>query len=79
MRLVLRQASVLAAVGALIGLALAAGVATLLGTFLVGLQPIDPLAFGLASALLGTVMFVACWAPARRAARLDPVKLLRAE
>ena len=78
-RLVLRQATVLAAVGALIGLALAAGVATLLGTFLVGLQPIDPLAFGLASALLGTVMFVACWAPARRAARLDPVKLLRAE
>jgi predicted permease len=78
-RLVLRQAAALAAAGSIVGLTLAAGVATLLRTFLVGLEPIDPLAFGIAFGLLVMVMLLACWAPARRATRLDPVRLLRAE
>jgi ABC-type antimicrobial peptide transport system permease subunit len=60
-------------------LGLAAGLARLLGSFLVGLQPIDPLAFGLALAVLSVVMFFAAWTPARRAAALDPVRTLRAD
>jgi predicted permease len=77
--LVLRRATILAVVGGAIGIALAAGLARLLGSFLVGLKPIDPLAFGLALAILTLVMFVAAWTPARRASSLDPVQTLRAE
>ncbi|HET9265288.1 MAG TPA: ABC transporter permease [Vicinamibacterales bacterium] len=77
--LVLRQAATLALVGASVGLALAAVLSRLLGSLLVGLKPIDPLAFGLALTLLGAVMFLSSWMPARRAAAMDPVKSLRAE
>ena len=77
--LVLRQATVLAIAGAAVGFALAAVIASLLDSLLIGLRPIDPLAFALASTVLAGVMFVAAWAPARRAATLDPVQSLRAE
>ena len=77
--LVLRRAAVLALVGGAIGVALAAGVARLLGSFLVGLKPIDPLAFSVALSILTLVMFIAAWTPARRASSLDPVRTLRAE
>jgi ABC-type antimicrobial peptide transport system permease subunit len=77
--LVLRQAATLALVGASVGLALAAVLSRLLERLLVGLKPIDPLAFGLALTLLGAVMFLSSWMPARRAAAMDPVKSLRAE
>jgi putative ABC transport system permease protein len=77
--LVLRQSSTLSLVGAGVGLTLSIALSQLIGSFLVGLKPIDPLAFGLAAALLGSVMFVAAWTPARRASRLDPVVSLRAE
>jgi predicted permease len=77
--LVLRRAAVLALVGGVIGVALAVGLARLLDSLLVGLKPIDPLAFGVALATLAMVMFVAAWTPARRASSLDPVRTLRAE
>jgi predicted permease len=77
--LVLRQASILSGVGAVVGLVLAIGLAQLVGSFLVGLGPIDPLAFGTAIAVLGGVILIAAWAPARRAAALDPVRSLRAD
>jgi len=77
--LVLRRAAVLALVGGVIGVALAAGLAQVLGSFLVGLKPIDPIAFGVALAMLAIVMLVAAWTPARRASSLDPVRTLRAE
>jgi predicted permease len=77
--LVLRRATVLAVIGGIIGMALAAGLARLLGSFLIGLKPIDPMAFGFALALLTLVMFFAAWTPARRASALDPVRTLRAE
>lgn len=77
--LVLRQAAVLACVGAVIGLALSAALSTLLGSLLIGLEPIDPVAFGVACAVLAAVMFFSSWIPARRAARLDPLRALRAD
>jgi predicted permease len=77
--LVLRQAASLVAVGGALGLALSAVLASLLGTFLVGLKPIDPMAFGLALALLTGVTLASAWAPARRAAHLDPAQSLRAD
>jgi predicted permease len=77
--LVLRQAAALGLMGAVAGLALAALLATMLGSLLVGLAPIDPLAFGLALALLAGVMSVSAWGPARRAASMDPVRSLRAD
>ncbi len=77
--LVLRQSVTLSVVGAVVGLALAVALSRLIGSFLVGLGPIDPLAFGLAAVLLGSVMFAAAWTPARRASRMDPVRSLRAD
>lgn len=78
-RLVLRQAATLAGVGAVAGVALAAALAMLLQSFLAGLRPIDPAAFGSALLLLGAVMLLASWLPARRAAAMDPMHSLRAD
>ena len=77
--LVLRQASRLAIVGSVIGLALATAVAQLLGGQLVGVGAVDPVAFGAATGLLALVLFAATWVPAHRAARMDPMRALRTE
>jgi predicted permease len=68
-----------AAVGIGVGLVLALGVAQLLRTFLLGMNPYDPIAFGGAAAGLLIVAVAACAIPARRAAKVDPVIALRAE
>ena len=62
-----------------IGLVLALGGAQVLRSFLLGMNPYDPVAFGVASAGLLVVAGVACAIPARRAAKVDPVVALRAE
>jgi ABC-type antimicrobial peptide transport system permease subunit len=76
---VVRQAGRLALIGAVVGVLLAVGFSLLLSSLLIGIEPIDPLAFGLAVALLGIVMVAASSAPARRAAKMDPMRALRAE
>jgi len=68
-----------AAIGIVIGLALALGGAQLIRSFLLGMNPYDPLAFGAAATGLWVVAVIACVVPARRAARVDPVVALRAE
>ncbi len=77
--LVLRQGLGLAATGALIGLA--GGVATgrALATLIKGIEPNDPLTFVIVTAVLLSAAAFACYVPARRAARLDPLTSLRAE
>ncbi len=67
----------LAAIGSLIGLALALTGARLLKSFLYGVSASDPITF-IAFTLL-TIAFLACWIPARRASRVDPMIALRAE
>ncbi|MGH9541727.1 MAG: ABC transporter permease [Terriglobales bacterium] len=68
-----------AALGLLAG-ALAAWLsARLLARFLFGVAPADPLTFALVALLLLAVAALACWLPARRAARVDPVIALRYE
>jgi ABC-type antimicrobial peptide transport system permease subunit len=60
-----------------LGLAGALGVTRFLETFLFGVTPHDPATFIAATLFFGTVAGVACWVPARRAARVDPLTALR--
>jgi ABC-type antimicrobial peptide transport system permease subunit len=62
-----------------VGLALALGVGMVLQSLLIGIRPIDPVAFGTAVSTLVVVLLAASWVPARRASRLDPMRALRSE
>ena len=77
--LILRQGMMLAVIGCAIGLALAFGGTRLLQSILYGVSAVDPLTFTMVAFLLGTVALLACWLPAYRAARVDPMIALRNE
>jgi putative ABC transport system permease protein len=79
MRLVLRQGLTLTIIGLVIGLVGALGFTRVLGTLLYGVQPHDPLTFIGITLLLMAVALLACYLPARRAMRVDPVVALRCE
>lgn len=76
---VLRQGAVRVALGILLGLVLVAAGGRLLSGFVSGVNAWDPLVWGSAALVLGAAGFLACWVPARRASRVDPVIALRAE
>jgi putative ABC transport system permease protein len=76
-RLVLGQGARLVASSVGLGLAGAGALAGSLRAMLVGVAPWDPLTYGAAASLLGSVALFACWVPARRAARMDPMTALR--
>jgi putative ABC transport system permease protein len=78
-RAVLRNALLLAAAGVGLGLAGALGVTRLLSSFLFGVTPADPLTLAGVVAALLIVVLAASAVPALRAARVDPMKALRAE
>jgi hypothetical protein len=63
----------------LLGLLAAAGIAKLAGSFLVGVSAIDPLTFVSVPMLLAAIALLACYLPARRATRVDPMIALRYE
>jgi len=79
LRLVLGQGLALALLGAALGLAGAYGLTRLMKSLLFGVNATDPLTFAAAPLLLVAVALLACWIPARRATKVDPMIALRCE
>jgi putative ABC transport system permease protein len=77
--LVMRQGIWLALVGSVTGIAGALLLSRLMTKLLYGVQPTDPTTFVIVAAGLGVVAMVACYIPARRAMRIDPMSALRYE
>jgi len=77
--MVLRQGLLLAAAGVAVGLAGALGLSRFIGSLLYGVERTDLLTFAAVPVVLLAVSTIACWLPARRAARVDPIVALRSE
>jgi ABC-type antimicrobial peptide transport system permease subunit len=75
----MREVLMLVAAGIAAGLPAAFGLASLVRAQLYGIEPNDPLSILLATLVLAGVAVLAGYLPARRAARYDPVQVLRAE
>jgi ABC-type antimicrobial peptide transport system permease subunit len=77
--LVIKQGLLLAAGGISLGLPAAIGFNSLVRRYLAGIDGSDPGGLAVISIFLVVVMLSACWIPARRASRIDPVQALRSE
>jgi len=78
-RLILGDGLKVAAVGLVLGIAGAWGLTGILESLLYGIDARDPASFLLGPVALSVVAVVACWIPARRATRVDPVTVLKEE
>jgi ABC-type antimicrobial peptide transport system permease subunit len=74
---ILGQGLVVTVAGILIGVLAAAAIGNLTRSLLFGVSPLDPVAYFSAAGGLGFVVLVACYIPARRAMRVDPMVVLR--
>ena len=79
MRLILQHGLKLAAIGVAIGIAASLGLTRLMSSLLFGVSATDPLTFTGVAILLTAVALAACYVPARRAMRVDPMVALRYE
>jgi putative ABC transport system permease protein len=79
LKLVVRQGMILALIGVVVGLAGALALTRVMLSLLFGVTERDPITFGVVAALLIVVAFIACFVPARRATRVDPLLALRCE
>ncbi|HYL78516.1 MAG TPA: ABC transporter permease [Bryobacteraceae bacterium] len=79
MRLVLGEGAKMALAGVAAGVAVALGLTRLMANELFGVAPQDPLTFAAVAIVLTVVALAACYLPARRAARVDPMVALRHE
>ena len=77
--LVLREGLLLTVAGLAAGIAGAVVITRMMQALLYGVSSTEPAVFGTIAALLLAVAFLACWVPARRAMRLDPLEALRQE
>ena len=79
LRMILSQGMRVSAVGIVMGLAIALGLTRLLRTLLFEVSATDPITFGLVAMTMSLIALMACYLPARRATRVDPLVALRDE
>ena len=79
LRLVLRHGILMTGIGLLIGLPLSVGLSHLLAELIYGVSSVDFATFGGVTVLMCAITLLACYVPARRAARVDPPVALRYE
>ena len=77
--MVMLEAGRVVGIGALMGMLAARGLTKLLASMLFGVSAQDPLTFGGVALLIGVVAAVASFVPAMRAARVDPLRAIRAQ
>jgi ABC-type antimicrobial peptide transport system permease subunit len=75
--MVLRRVALLVGIGILLGGGTSLWASRFVATLLYGLQPRDPLTLAIAALVLASIGAMAGWIPARRAARIDPARVLR--
>lgn len=79
LKLISRQGLILVSGGVVAGLLAALGLTRAMTKLLMGVSPSDPVTYLAVVILLGVVSLAACWIPARRATRVDPMVALRYE
>jgi ABC-type antimicrobial peptide transport system permease subunit len=79
LRLIVSQGMRMALIGIALGLAGALALTRVLASLLLGVGATDPLTFVGVPLLLAAIALLACWVPARRAAKVDPMVVLRHE
>lgn len=78
-KMVLHEGMMLIGIGIAVGLTASCASTRFLASLLFGVNPTDPLTFSAVITLLGAIALIACYLPARRAARIDPIVALRYE
>jgi predicted permease len=76
---VVREGMTVAAIGGAVGIAGALAISRVMASLLFGVKATDPLTFAMVAAALGAVALAACYIPARRETRIDPLETLRAD
>jgi len=79
LEIVAKRALILIACGTTLGLGAAVVAGQLLGKVLYGVEPSSPFTYATVFAAILGIAAIACWVPARRAIRIDPLRALRQE